>query len=135
MLLRYFSLAAFLSFAGFCFAQTAPTSTPASTPAIGKTGIDGTITSSPSHPGPTRPGIQSSRPLANTTFVASNQTGASSEFTTDEQGHFRVLLGPGQYTITKKGEQGKIGRCGPFDAFVASGQITHVEWVCDTGMR
>jgi hypothetical protein len=79
--------------------------------------------------------MESSRPLANTTFVAVAHGGSSTEFTTDEQGHFRVLLEPGEYQITKKGAPSKIGRCGPFDAFVVSGQITHVEWQCDTGMR
>ena len=129
MPLRSFSLISFLTFAGFCFGQ----SSPESTPAIGKTGIDGLIMVAPSHPGPARPGIENSRPLANTTFIAA-KTGSSTEFTTDEQGHFRVLLEPGQYSITRKG-QGKIGRCGPFDAFVVSGQLTHVEWQCDSGMR
>lgn len=130
MPLRYCILVAFLTFAGFCFGQTAP----APTVATGKTGIDGVIRIAPIHPGPVRPGIESSRPLANTTFVATKAS-ASTEFTTDEQGHFRVLLEPGQYSITKKGPASKIGRCGPFDAFVATGQISHVEWQCDTGMR
>ena len=137
MRLRYLSLIAFLGFAGFCSAQTTPvpTDTPMPTVAKGHTGIDGLITVAPAHPGPVRPGVESSRPLANTTFVAANQTGSSTEFTTDEQGHFKVLLEPGQYSVTRKGPQGKIGRCGPFDAFVVAGQISHVEWQCDSGMR
>ena len=108
---------------------------PMPTAAKGHTGIDGMITVGPAHPGPVRPGVESSRPLANTTLVAANQSGPSTEFTTDEQGHFKVLLEPGQYTITRKGPQSKIGYCGPFEAFVVAGQITHVEWRCDSGMR
>ena len=131
MPLQCFSLIAFLSFAGFCFAQTSPTPAPAAS----GTGIEGVITISPTHPGPARPGIQSSRPLANTTFVVSNPNGSVAEFTTDDQGHFRVSLGPGHYSVMKKDQQSRIGRYGPFDVDVAAGQMTKVEWSCDTGMR
>jgi hypothetical protein len=41
---------------------------------------------------------------------------------------------PGHYSVARKG-QGKIGRCGPFDIDVMNGQITKVEWRCDSGMR
>ena len=73
--------------------------------------------------------------LANTTFVVSNDGGIVTEFTTDDQGHFKILLAPGHYTVMKKGAQTRVGRYGPFDAEVATGQITRVEWQCDTGMR
>jgi hypothetical protein len=99
------------------------------------TGIEGRITISPSHGGPVRVGEESSRPLANTTFVATSDGGATSEFTTDDQGHFKILLTPGHYTITKKGEAKGIGRYGPFDALVVTGQMTRQEWRCDSGMR
>jgi Prealbumin-like fold domain len=132
MLLQRFSLTVFLSFAGFCFAQTP---SPLTTPEKMNTGIDGVLTIAPTHPGPVRPGVASSKPLANATFVISNQSGSTTEFATDEQGHFKVSLEPGQYTITRKGAQSKIGRCGPFEARVAAGQMTHVEWQCDSGMR
>jgi hypothetical protein len=128
MPLRNVTLIAFLAFAGFCLGQTSPL--PANT------GIDGIISVAPIHPGPERPGIPNSNPLANTTFVVANQAGgAASEFTTDDQGHFKILLEPGHYTVAKKGAPTKIGRCGPFEAFVVAGQINHVEWRCDSGMR
>jgi hypothetical protein len=128
MPLQCFSLIVFLSFAGFCFAETS--ATPGS-----QTGIEGTITVSPTHPGPVRPGMQSSSGLVNTTFVVANQSGSVAEFTTDDQGRFKVSVAPGHYTVTKKGPQIKIGRFGPFDVDVAAGQMTKVEWQCDTGMR
>ncbi|HME89727.1 MAG TPA: hypothetical protein VKE30_11005 [Chthoniobacterales bacterium] len=110
---------------------------PAQTPApssASKTGIEGVITVAPIHPGPVRPGMQSSAPLANTTLVISDQTGTVAEFATDGQGRFKVSIQPGRYRVIKK-EQQKIGHCGPFDVDVTAGQMTKVEWQCDTGMR
>lgn len=125
------SLVVFLTFAGFCCAQTSPTPVPETAEA----GIEGIISIGPIHGGPVRPGIPSSKPLANTTFVVGNETGEITEFTTDEQGHFKVSVAPGHYTVTKKAQQKGIGRYGPFDVDVAAGQMTKVEWQCDTGMR
>lgn len=99
------------------------------------TGIEGMITISPSHPGPTRVGEESSKPLANVTFVATNEAGTAAEFTTDDQGHFKILLEPGHYTITRKGYTKGIGHFGPFDTLVVAGQMTRQEWRCDSGMR
>lgn len=124
------SLIAFLTFAGLCCAQTAPSPEPSST----GTGIEGVITMSPSHPGPVRPGMTSTAPLANVPFTVENQTGTVAEFMTDDQGRFRLTVAPGHYTVTRK-NQGKIGRCGPFDVDVTNGQMTKVEWRCDSGMR
>jgi Prealbumin-like fold domain len=129
MLLRL-SLIAFLAFAGFCFSQPSPTPMPQV-----ETGIEGLITISPIHGGPVRPGIPTSKPLANTTFVVANASDTVAEFTTDEQGHFKVALAPGHYTVVRKGPQSKIGRYGPFDVDVTAGQVTKVEWNCDSGMR
>jgi len=131
MQLQRLSLIGFLTFAGFCYAQTSPTPMPE----VADTGIEGVITVSPTHPGPVRPGMISSKPLANATFVVGNDGGAVAEFTTDAQGRFKVSLAPGHYTVTKKDGQKGIGRYGPFDVDVTAGQMTKVEWQCDTGMR
>jgi hypothetical protein len=132
MQLRTFelTLTVFVMFAGFCSSQTSPTPTPES-----GTGIEGVITLSPTHPGPVRPGMISSKPLANATFVAANEKGTATEFTTDSEGHFRISLAPGHYTVSLKDKKGGIGRYGPFDVDVAAGPMTKVEWQCDTGMR
>src|SRR6266849_10291155 len=95
--------------ASFSLAQS-PTPVPES-----GTGIEGVITLSPTHPGPVRPGMISSKPLANATFVVANESNAVAEFTTDNEGHFKVSLPPGHYTVTKKERQKGIGRYGPFD--------------------
>ena len=132
MQLRTFglTLAVFVMFAGFCSSQTSPTPAPEA-----GSGIEGVITLSPTHPGPVRPGMISSKPLANATFVAANEKGTAAEFTTDSQGKFSVSLAPGHYTVSLKDKKGGIGRYGPFDVDVAAGQMTKVEWQCDTGMR
>ena len=89
-------------------------------PETGDTGIEGVITVGPTHGGPVRPGMPSSTPLANATFVVANESSAVAEFTTDNQGHFKVSLPPGHYTVTKKERQKGIGRYGPFDVDVVA---------------
>ena len=98
------------------------------------TGIEGIITISPIHPGPVREGMASSAPLANCDFAVANEKGPVSSFTTDAQGHFRIALAPGHYTISA-GRRIGIRGCGPFDVDVTSGKMTAVQWECDTGMR
>ena len=100
-----------------------------------KTGIEGVITIGPTHGGPIRPGIPSSKPLANTTFVVANEKGEVTSFTTDGLGRFRIFVDPGHHTVSVKDSKGGIGHYGPFDVDVVAGQMTKVEWHCDTGMR
>jgi hypothetical protein len=100
-----------------------------------KTGVEGAITVSPVHGGPARMGVSNSRPLANTDFTVQNDKGLVTSFTTDAQGQFRISLAPGHYTISIKERKSRIGRYGPFDVDVVAGQMTKVEWQCDTGMR
>ena len=99
------------------------------------TGIEGLITISPVHGGPFRPGLPNSRPLANTAFVVENEKGTVTSFTTDDQGQFRISLAPGHYSVSMKDRKGGIGRYGPFEADVVAGQVTKVQWNCDSGMR
>src|SRR5437868_9176820 len=107
-------------------------SSPAAEPA---TGVEGIITISPAHGGPSRPGIPDSKPLMNTTFVVENEKGAVASFATDNQGQFRISLTPGHYAVSMKDKKPKIGRYGPFEVDVVAGQMTKVAWTCDTGMR
>jgi hypothetical protein len=104
------------------------------TPSEGQSGIEGVISISPAQPGPIRAGAAGSKPLANTTFVVENN-GEVSSFTTDDQGRFRALLPPGHYKVSLKGRKSTIGRFGPFEADVASGKMTKVQWDCDSGIR
>ena len=100
-----------------------------------QTGIEGIITISPVYGGPTRMGVPDSKALADMTFIAQKQNGIAASFTTDGQGRFRVSLEPGHYTVSLKEKKRGIGRYGPFEVDVVDGQMTKVEWRCDTGMR
>jgi hypothetical protein len=100
-----------------------------------ETGIEGIITISPTRAGPVRADAPSSRPLGNTALVAENQKGNVASFTTDENGHFRVPLVPGHYKVSLKERKSSIGRYGPFEVDVVVGQMTKVQWQCDSGIR
>jgi hypothetical protein len=127
---KYFKPMIRLLFALLC--MTATLSASAADPA---TGLEGVITAGPVHGGPTRIGVPDSRPLANTAFIAENQKGTVISFSTDDQGRFHLSLEPGHYTVSLKEKRGGIGRYGPFEVDVVAGQMTKVEWRCDTGMR
>ena len=128
MQLRTFliAIAALIMSSGFLSAQTQSGS---------ETGIEGVIAISPIKAGPVRADAPSSRPLANTAFVADNQKGEVASFTTDGQGRFRIPLAPGHYKVSLKERTSSIGRYGPFEVDVVAGQMTKVQWQCDSGMR
>lgn len=109
--------------------------TAAQTPSGGESGIEGVITISPARPGPTRIDSADSVPLANTTFDIENNNRKVGSFTTDETGHFRAVLPPGHYRFSVTGRTSSIGRFGPFEADVAPGKMTNVQWECDSGIR
>lgn len=119
-----------LTFAVLLPAQSPPDKTLYSVP----TGIEGTISISPTHGGPIRPGVPNSRPLANAEFIVTDEKGAQVPFTTDKEGHFRVMLAPGRYQVTSK-QKPRIGGCRTFEVDVTAGAITRVDWNCDSGMR
>ena len=104
------------------------------TPAAGESGIEGVITITPAKPGPTRVGAASA-PLPKATFAVGKNDGEVTSFITDEQGRFRISLPPGHYKIFLKGRTTGIGRFGPFEADVAPGKMTNVQWECDSGIR
>jgi hypothetical protein len=98
------------------------------------TGIEGTITISPSHPGPTLVSEPNAAPLKGVVFAIENESGHVTSFETDELGKFRVSLKPGHYKISVQGEN-RIRRCGPFEVDVAANRMTAVQRQCDSGMR
>ena len=103
--------------------------------ADGSSGVEGTILVAPIQGGPTRKGEPDSKPLANITFEAKQNDQVTKSFQTDDQGRFRIELKPGHYTIARKDRNGAVGFYGPFEAEVAQGKMTQVEWKCDSGMR
>ena len=107
---------------------------PGQTQSGSETGIEGIITIDPSRPGPVRVDAPVS-PLANTAFTVESQKGEITSFTTDDQGRFRMPLAPGHYKVSLKGKTGGVGRFGPFEVDVIAGQMTKVQWRCDSGIR
>jgi hypothetical protein len=105
------------------------------TASAGESGIEGAIMISPANPGPIRADAAGSMPLANATFAVENNKGEVTSFSTDDQGRFRVSLPPGHYKVSLQGRKTTIGRFGPFEADVAPGKMTNVQWKCDSGIR
>jgi hypothetical protein len=99
------------------------------------TGIEGSVRVSPTHGGPIKLGEPDSAPLANATLVVESAAGTSKTVTTDEQGHFKIELPPGRYSIRTE-KVGMRGRgCGMTDIEVTAGSVKQVKLDCDTGMR
>jgi hypothetical protein len=107
---------------------------PGQTQSGSETGIEGVITLNPARPGPVRADAPVS-PLANVAFAVEDQKSEVASFTTDNEGRFRVSLAPGHYKVSRKGRTSSIGRYGPFEVDVVAGQMTKVQWQCDSGMR
>jgi len=101
----------------------------------GTAGIEGTISAGPAHGGPVRAGVSNSMPLARMAFAVKQGDEVVTTFQTDDQGHFRVLLAAGHYTVVRKDYTSAIGSYGPFPVKVTAGKMTSVRWECDTGMR
>ncbi len=106
------------------------------TPTSGaSSGIEGTIMVGPIHGGPVRQGVSSTVGLAKTGFVVKQGDKVVTSFETDSQGHFKVMLPPGHYTVTRQNYQGAVGHYGPFEVTVTEGKMATVQWQCDTGLR
>src|SRR5512132_1206733 len=102
----------------------------------GNTGITGVVLVTPIRPGPIRAGSESptAAPLPNAAFRVTSNQGVVTTFTTDAEGHFRVPLKPGHYSVLLA-ENRFPKPCGPFEVDVEAGKMTEVEWRCDSGMR
>jgi hypothetical protein len=98
-------------------------------------GIEGDVTVSPIHGGPSRQGVPDSGPMPNTSFLVETAAGTVATFKTDEKGHFKVELPPGRYTIRIEQPMMKGRGCGLADIEVTAGSFKNVHWDCDTGMR
>jgi hypothetical protein len=98
------------------------------------TGIEGVISVSPARPGPQRIGEPDKVPVGNIAFVVKQGEQKVASFTTDATGHFRVILPPGHYVVTREGPGTAIGHW-HFEVDVASGKMASVNWTGDSGMR
>ena len=82
-----------------------------------------------------RPAFQRSEGLTDRYVSVEKNNGEVTSFITDGQGRFRVSLPPGHYKVSLQGRKTTIGRFGPFEADVAPGKMTNVQWECDTEIR
>ncbi len=99
-------------------------------------GLAGVISEGPIGGGPTRQGVPDSRPVVNTVFVVRKGENTVTSFTTDDKGRFHISLPPGHYSVSKEGERRhRPANYGPFEVEVIAGNVTKVQWECDTGMQ
>lgn len=106
----------------------------AQTPPPATSGIEGTVLVSPIRPGPITKDGPRVAPVRNAQFVVKAGDATVKTFTTDGEGRFQVALPPGHYVIMREGAPPRIGRW-RFEADVAAGQMTKVNWTADSGMR
>ena len=80
------------------------------------TRIQGTVMVSPARPGPVTIGSEfpNAAPLPNATFRVTSDEGVVTTFTTDTEGHFRVFLKAGHYSVVLS-ENRFPKPCGPFE--------------------
>ena len=97
-----------------------------------ESGIEGEITLSPIHGGPSQVGVPDSKALANAEFKVENESGGVAEFITDDAGRFHLSLPPGHYTVSLKNI--RILRS-PNQVIVTAGQVTTADLVFDNGIR
>lgn len=98
------------------------------------TGIEGVISVSPSRPGPARKDEPNTAPVRNIEFVVKRGEEKVTSFATDGEGRFKVSLPPGHYVVLREDPGARIGHW-RFEADVADGQVTKVNWTGDSGMR
>lgn len=103
-------------------------------PSPGTSGVEGTISVSPSRPGPLRKDAPNKAPAGNLEFVVTKGETRVSSFTTDAEGHFRIALPPGHYTVLREDAGARVGHW-QFEVDVATGAVTRVDWTGDSGMR
>jgi hypothetical protein len=99
------------------------------------TGIEGTVTVSPIHGGPSKQGEPDSAPMKNVNFVVEAAGGKVATFKTDDQGNFKLPLAPGRYSIRIQDPAIKGRGCGLTDLEVTAAGFKKVTLNCDSGMR
>ena len=81
-----------------------------------------------------RAGDANSAPYQATVTVLDGHGNTITTFTSDDQGHFRVVLPPGTYTLRPE-SPGRYPRASAQSVVVAPRTFTHVDIVYDSGRR
>ena len=111
-----------------------PLAAMADTPPPIDTGVEGVVSVSPSRPGPQRIDAPGVAPAPNVLFVVKKGDKTVTSFTTDAEGHFRIRLAPGHYTVSREDPGAAIGHW-RFEVDVVANEVTKVNWTGDSGMR
>ena len=99
-------------------------------------GIEGDVVVGPTCPGPERVGQVCEQPYQATLTVLDQAGKTVTSFQTDAQGHFRVPLAPGTYTIhPEPPASGPLPRAKDQRVTVTAGQFAPVSIRYDTGIR
>lgn len=114
--------------------SSSPLKSFADSPTPAPSGIEGVIFVSPNRPGPITKDGPSKGPAGNIEFVVKKGEVRMASFTTDAEGRFRILLKPGHYIVTREDAGAAIGHW-RFEVDVLAGEIAHVNWTGDSGMR
>ncbi|MHA6204878.1 carboxypeptidase-like regulatory domain-containing protein [Dyella soli] len=100
------------------------------------TGVSGTVSMSPAHPGPQHAGEPDASPYPNAIVQLRDALGSVvAEATTNAQGQFTVAVPAGTYAIRVDTRSTALPRCETVEATVRSDQVAHVAILCDSGMR
>lgn len=100
------------------------------------TGVSGTVSMSPAHPGPQHAGEPDASPYQNAMVQLRDAQGrVVARATTNAQGQFTVALPAGTYAIRVDTQRTALPRCETVEVTVHPDQIAHVAILCDSGMR
>jgi hypothetical protein len=114
---------------------TTPPAWPASTPApSGDSGVEGTVTIGPTCPVQRIDSPCPDRPYEATVIVLDAARRPVAEVRSAADGHFRVVLAPGAYTLSPQA-QGAFPHAAEQTVTVLEGQITTVQIAFDSGIR
>ncbi len=99
------------------------------------TGFDILVTRGPIQP-VAREGEDNSAPVGDATVRIRRTDGpGDARVRTDEDGTVRALLIPGTYRVEVRDCPGAMSLPSPQDAVVSPGELTSLEFSCDTGIR
>ncbi len=96
-------------------------------------GIEGQVSFGPISP-LTRPGMLNYRPYQATITVLDEEGRTVTQFQSDEDGHFRIILEPGRYTFHPE-SPGTHPRAAKQTIRVSEGKFTQVRINYDSGIR
>lgn len=104
--------------------------------AMAATGVSGSVTIAPTHPGPQRIGESGRAPMKDASIrVLDAHRRVIAHAVTGADGRFFVTVPPGDYFVEVDVGTAVLPRCGSVQASVGSGHVAEVQLECDSGMR